>query len=112
MASIAVLLTWYKIFYWMKLFNTPAFFIDLLSETMADQKFRAFCIMMIVMILMFTNVFYIMNQERGGEFKYSEDSYDFNEELYTKDLPGDLGFINSMIYMYKLTLGDFTTKTY
>lgn len=68
--------------------------------------------MMIVMILMFTNVFYIMNQERGGEFKYSEDSYDFNEELYTKDLPGDLGFINSMIYMYKLTLGDFTTKTY
>ena len=38
-ASIAVLLTWYKIFYWMKLFNTPAFFINLLQETMVDSKF-------------------------------------------------------------------------
>lgn len=30
-ASLVVLGTWYKIFYWMKLFNTPAFFINLLS---------------------------------------------------------------------------------
>ena len=53
----------------MKLFRTPAFFINLLSETFSDNNFKAFMIMMIVLTVLFANIFFIMNQERGGEFK-------------------------------------------
>ena len=41
---------------------------------MRDQKFKAFVIMMWLMILTFTNVFYIMNQERGTSFQRVENS--------------------------------------
>ena len=60
-ASLVVMLTWLKVFYWMKLFRTPAFFINLLSETFVDDNFKAFCIMMLVLVVMVTNVYYIMN---------------------------------------------------
>ena len=79
LASIAVFMTWYKIFYWMKLFNTPAFFINLLHESFADGNFRAFTIMLVLLILLFTNVFYIMNQERGGNYEYKEDGFSLNK---------------------------------
>ena len=68
LASIVVMLTWTKVFYYMKLFRTPAFFINLLTETFADDNFRAFCLMTIVLVVTFANVFYIMNQERGSDF--------------------------------------------
>ena len=61
LASLVVMLTWLKVFYWMKLFRTPAFFINLLSETFVDDNFKAFCIMMLVLVVMVTNVYYIMN---------------------------------------------------
>ena len=40
------------------------------------------------MILLFTNVFYIMNQERGKGFQYTESGNLLNSELYTDDLDG------------------------
>ena len=111
MASLVVLGTWYKIFYWMKLFNTPAFFINLLSKTMDDVNFKAFMIMTILCVLTFTNVFYIMNQERGTAFKYNDSENYFNMPLYSEDA-GMSGVSEAFIYMYKLTLGDFGTKSY
>ena len=94
----------------MKLFRTPAFFINLLSETFADDNFKAFIIMMTVLTVLFANVFYIMNQERGGEFKEIDGNMVLNDEIYSKDL--DNGFINALIYSYKLALGDFTTTKF
>ena len=68
---------------------------------------------MMVLILTFTNVFYIMNQERGKPFQYTDLSGNSHEyELYGADIEGRAGFLNSFIYMYKLTLGDFSTKYY
>ena len=32
--------------------------------------------------------------------------------MYGADIEGRAGFLNSFIYMYKLTLGDFSTKYY
>ena len=56
MAVIAVSLTWYKMFYWMRLFNSTAFFINLLVKTFEDINFKAFMIMMIILMLWFGNV--------------------------------------------------------
>ena len=66
--------------------------------------------MLLLLILLFTNVFYIMNQERGGDYEYQEGGYSLNKELYTDDL--DLGMMNAFIYIYKVTLGDFSTNSY
>ena len=105
------MLTWLKVFYWMKLFKTPAFFINLLSETFVDDNFKAFCIMTLVLVVMVSNVYFIMNQERGSAFLgKNSDSVTLNEELYSKNL--DDGFVNAFIYTYLIALGDFTTKTY
>ena len=67
--------------------------------------------MTILCVLTFTNVFYIMNQERGNDFEYKTSEKTYNQELYTED-PGTSGLFESFVYMYKLTLGDFGTKTY
>ena len=110
LTAIVVGATWYKTFYWMKLFNTPAFFINLLQESFADPNFKAFSIMLFLLMFTFMNVFYIMNQERGGKYAYSENDLSHNEELYTEDL--DLGLVNAFIYVYKITLGDFSTNKF
>ena len=94
----------------MKLFRTPAFFMNLLTETFADDNFRAFCIMIIVLTVQFANVFYIMNQERGGGFKGIDGSNIINDEIYSEDL--DYGVINALIYSYKIALGDFSTTKF
>ena len=73
LTAIVVSLTWEKVFYWMKLFNTTAFFINLLAKTFEDVNFKAFFIMTVLIILSFANVIYILNIERGPKFKYLSD---------------------------------------
>jgi len=58
----------------MKLFKATSFFINLLNRTFSDKNFKAFTIMMIILICTFSNVVYIFNKTRGvrekdGEFR-------------------------------------------
>ena len=64
-AVIAIGLTWYKFFYWMKLFKATAFFINLLDRTFSDKNFRAFIVMMIILTCTCANILFIFNQRRG-----------------------------------------------
>ena len=66
LSTVIVGLTWYKVFYWMKLFNTTAFFINLLGKTFEDVNFKAFFIMIVILILAFSNMVYILNNARGS----------------------------------------------
>ena len=87
LTSIVVALTWYKVFYWMKLFNTTAFFMNLLGKTFEDTNFRAFFIMTVMSILAFANVIYILNIDRGPEHRYmDEDGAMQNQILFPKSL--------------------------
>ena len=98
-------------FYWMRLFNHTAFFMNLLSKTFEDVNFKAFMIMLIILILTYGNVMYILNTERGKGFEYEdEDNVKQNVRIYPNDLPSD--FFNAIIYSYKLCLGDFSTNGY
>ena len=45
---------------------------------MDDVNFKAFVIMTILCVLTFTNVFYIMNQERGNDFEYKASDKTYN----------------------------------
>ena len=51
LAAMVVLLTWTKFFYWMRLFNQTAFFINLLTKTFCDKNFVAFIKMLIILTL-------------------------------------------------------------
>lgn len=101
----------------MKLFKATSFFINLLNRTFSDKNFKAFTIMMIILICTFSNVVYIFNKTRGvrekdGEFWKDYKDYDgegtINDEIFTKDVPSD--FLNSFFFSYKLSLGEFDTE--
>ena len=59
MASIAVFFVWYKSFYWMRLFESTAFFINLLMATF--NGIIAFTIMTVLLIMCVSNIMYILN---------------------------------------------------
>ena len=55
----ALAFVWYKVFYWMRLFKDPAFFMNLLTRTLRDIV--PFMLMISILIMMFSNVIYILN---------------------------------------------------
>ena len=72
LSAVVVSLTWFQLFYWMKLFNQTAFFMNLLAQIFDDVNFRAFFIMTVLMILAFANIIYILNIQRGPDYAYDD----------------------------------------
>jgi len=56
---LAIAAVWFQAFYWMRLFDATAFFINLLAETFADIK--AFVLMSLILLTAFANAFYVIN---------------------------------------------------
>ena len=88
---------WYKSFYWMRLFTSTAFFINLLKETFYGIK--AFVIMMTILVLCVANLLYILNLRNDNEKDQAP--------IFSQDLP--YNFINSIIWSYMHGLGEFDT---
>ena len=103
MIPLAVLLMWLKSFYWMRIFNQPAFYIKLVVKTLTD--ILGFLLILILAIGATANLFYIVTMWRKNTGEY-DDHYLFSEE-YEKE-----PIINSLIYTYKLGLGEFDTDMY
>lgn len=61
-ASIAIFLMWVKLFYWMRLFESLAAFIRLISQTIYDT--RGFSPMFIICIAMFANQTLLLDMNR------------------------------------------------
>lgn len=111
LTAIVIALTWYKLFYWMKLFNTTAFFMNVFTKTFEDSNFQAFFIMTVIMILSFANIIYILNIDRGPTYLYAdEDGTIQNNYLFPESL--ESGYTNAFLYSYKMSLGDFATSGY
>jgi len=68
---------WIKVFYWMRLFESLAKYVNLIQRTIADcLKFMA---LVLIIIFSFTNFFYVINlnmQDVGGSYVplYSNES--------------------------------------
>ena len=58
-AMLAVFFVWYKVFYWMRLFTKPAFFMNLLNKTF--EGIMSFVLMLMILLMMLSNVLYILN---------------------------------------------------
>ena len=78
LATLAVGFVWYKAFYWMRLFDETAFFINLLNATF--QGIMAFVIMMILLLLGVSNCLYVLNL-------HQEHDANSTRSAYAEDLP-------------------------
>ena len=61
-------------------------------------------------MLCFSNLLYILNTERGEEFRFTQDESMINDSIYQSELTDS--FINAIVYSFKLGLGDFSTMSF
>ena len=101
LAAIAIIFVWYNVFYWMRLFDATAFFINLLEETFVGIK--GFLKMMLILILAFANIVYIINLANQDDEE--QESADITENVSN-------GLANALIHTYLLSLGDFDYKNF
>ena len=59
LAAVAVVLTWFKSFYWLRLFDSTSFYVRLIVETISDIKY--FIILFVIILLTFGNALYILS---------------------------------------------------
>ena len=103
LVAITVIGVWIDSFYWMRLFDKTAFFINLLKETFSDIK--AFCAMLTILLLGVSNVFYIFNLIHED---HHEEVHEDNR-VFPKYMDFQYEFINSVLFTYINGLGEFNT---
>ena len=59
MIVIALTCLWLRAFYWMRVFEMPAFYILLIKETLID--ILPFMLLITMILMLFTNVLYVLN---------------------------------------------------
>ena len=110
--SVACFFLWVKAFYWMRLFKTSAYFITLISQTLAD--IRIFASMVFVILCAFANFFLILNLNTPASSNYKkkhgittkDKEFRYVEE-YTK-----VPVIDALISMYLISVGQFEMSGY
>ena len=90
---MAVLLSWFKCFYWLRLFGPTSFYIRLITETVSDARY--FIILFFLILMTFGNAVLILSQDR-------------ELPLY-RDYFGS-SFLNAALNQYELSLGEFDTE--
>jgi hypothetical protein len=89
--ALAVIIMWWKFFYYLRLFHSTAPLVRMLFQIGSDMT--VFSIVLAIAVLAFTNSFYILslNRTNSGE--------QFN--MYP------MSFVSAIVYTYKTGLGDF-----
>ena len=95
--SITCFLLWIKMFYWMRLFSTTAYFVKLIIATVSD--IRMFFYMIMIIICAFANFFYIINYNTVDGVSYVDEKLGIHS-------------LDSFLYIYMLALGEFNTDNY
>ena len=89
----------------MRIFELTATFINLLVKTF--KSIIGFLIVLIVGLTAMGNLFYLQRQKQSSFFTSNVSDFD----LYSEEFENQ-PFLNSLIYSYKLSLGDFDTENY
>jgi hypothetical protein len=93
---------WIKMFYWMKLFPSTAYFLTQLQET--SKAVVGFLIMFMIVGFAFSNFFLIL--QLNLDIDQDEDAPNIVEGLVGNK------YIDAMISMYLIALGEFSTDGY
>jgi hypothetical protein len=99
-ASIAVLLLWLKLFYFLRIFKKTSSFIRMIIEMFID--IGTFMLIFFIGILAFSNTFYILDMVQLSR----TDELTGEVELYS--ISGD-SYFTSIVYVYSTSLGEFNT---
>ena len=97
LGSIAVVMLWMKLFYWLRLFKPFSMFIRILSEIVKD--IRVFSAMLFLCIAAFANVLMVLQDNRPDGSPIYDDNVGFG--------PAD-----ALIHAYLTGLGDFSKDNY
>ena len=63
--SAAIILNWFKVFYWLRLFDATSFYVKLITETLSDIV--NFLVLFIVILLTFANALVVADHGREKE---------------------------------------------
>jgi hypothetical protein len=96
LGAFNMFLMWIKMFYWMKLYSGPAYFLIQLQETVIAVA--GFAVMYAVVLLGFANFFHIiqMNVPEDADFNYVEPNF-------------GIPFVDSIVDMALLSIGEFAS---
>lgn len=97
-------LMWIKVFYWMRLFPSLAYYVKLITDTLFDSF--SFLFMVILIIMSFSSYFYIVNENTDKDTHYFGD-YFFKD----KGEPDDIADVVVSTYMLG-ALGSFESSIY
>ena len=102
-ASFALFLMWFKLFYWMRLFKPFSAFIRMITEIIKD--IQVFLVMLIIALGSFANIIYVLNLNRSEKCKDLECPPIYDALI---------GFapVDAMIHAYLTGLGDFNKDNY
>ena len=94
-------------FYWMRLFKTTAFFMNLLWKTI--KGILTFLMVLLLLLLTLTNLIFIMDK-----IDHDVDHIDPKTGSMSRIITDHVGndFLNSAIHMYLLSLGEFDFDDY
>jgi hypothetical protein len=100
------------IFYWMRLFESTAFYVLMISETMWD--IRHFLIMFALCVAMFANALLILDLSQLTASENAEPVEGGEPEEYERIIPESLdnNVVDSFINQYLLGVGEFTIDPY
>ena len=70
-ALLAIAFVWYRNFYWMRLFEAPAFFMNLVIRTL--YGIIPFTIFLVMLLMALSNVLYIVDKVEHREDLVGED---------------------------------------
>ena len=101
--AVAILMIWWRFYYWLRVFERPAFFIHLIEET--GYGTLPFLFLMAVLLLLFANVLYVFNVSNHSNL-YLNDETIYPEELKNQN------FVNSLLHFYLIALGEFNFDDY
>jgi hypothetical protein len=92
---------WIKVFYWMRLFPSYAYYVKLIQQTVTDAK--EFTVMVLIIMVSFSAFFFIINRNQ----------IDAGEDEYVPAITGASVALDSLISVYLLgALGDFDVGMY
>ena len=97
---------WIKMFYWMKLYSGPAYFLIQLQETVIAVI--GFLIMYVVVCFAFANFFHIIQMNVPEEGMLEEWEKPWEGKNYVEP-SFDIPFIDSIFVICLLSIGEFTS---
>jgi hypothetical protein len=109
--SFAVFFMWIKVFYWMRLFASLAYYVKLIMQTLSDSV--PFMAMMLIILCAFANFFYVASQnvEYSGLVLTNPEGTEYTPSYFSEYVGVDV--IDVMLSMYLMgALGDFDAGAY